>query len=381
MIPKVPRQPSVTRQTPLTITPRPLTVRAWPLNKTKTSSLSGNYYSSKIGYASSAPTNPYQSNIGHAASTITTGPYQPNVGSTTTTIAAGPIQYGVGHALPTVTPSPPQVPTHAGPDPITMKGSEPLRPLPDTNTPVPAVPVPSLSTLSEVNKQLQGRLFELLNYIAPNYWTNPAQLIYSPSDDLQMAIQIYKMTQGSAAAPNLMLPFAFFNRYTGEVVHRTYEHALRPWDPWLSSHPGEPVCDIESLVVPAILLYTLRIYDSDMEKMEFLFDGLYRKGIRDKSRGYDYPSAILQIISPYRVEIGNPKYDKVPNMADRINGAGPLFSILLPFECRCILGESRPAIRISQINLTYNEPTVPPTHEIDSIVIDSNTPLEPGQGR
>jgi hypothetical protein len=136
---------------------------------------------------------------------------------------------------------------------------------------------------------------------------------------------------------------------------------------------------MEVLVVPAILLYTLRIYDSNMEHMEFLFDGLYRKGIRDKSRGYDYPSAILKIISPYRVELGNPKYDRVPNMQDRINGKGPLYSVLLPFECRCILGESQPTKRIEQINLDYNAPVNPPTVQIDSVVIDSNTLLEPNQ--
>jgi hypothetical protein len=255
----------------------------------------------------------------------------------------------------------------------------PLRPLPDTNTLVPAIPGQSLSTLSEINKQLEARLFELLNYIAPLSWTDPRQLVYSPSDDLDMATQIYKMSLGSAAAPNLMLPFAFFNRYTGEVVHRTYEHALRPWDPWLSSHPGEPESEFEVLVVPAILLYTTRIYDSNMENMEFLFDGLYRKGIRDMSKGYDYPSTILNILSPYRIELGNPKYDRAPNMKDRIDGKGPLYSVLLPFECRCILGESKPAKRIYQINLNYREPVVPPTIQIDGVVIDSNTPLEPDQ--
>lgn len=255
----------------------------------------------------------------------------------------------------------------------------PLRPLEDTNTQVDAISTQSLSTLSEINKQLEARLFELLNYIAPTYWINPNQLIYSPSDDLAMAVQIYKMTLGSEVAPNLILPFAFFNRYTGEVVHRTYEHAIRPWNPWLSSHPSEPDCEFEVQVVPAILLYTMRIYDSNMEMMEYLFDGLYRKGIRDKSKGYEYPSAILNILSPYRVELGNPKYDRAPNMKDRINGAGPLYSVLLPFECRCLLGESKPAKRIYQINLTYNEPVNPPTHQIDGIVIDSNTPLEPDQ--
>jgi hypothetical protein len=260
-----------------------------------------------------------------------------------------------------------------------MGENDPLRSQPDTNTPVDAIPEQSLSTLSEINKQLQARIFELLNYIAPNYWTDPNQLIYSPSDDLAMAVYQYKLKLGSDVAPNLILPFAFFNRYTGEVVHRTYEHALRPWDPWLSSHPGEPTGDpdIQVLVVPAILLYTLRIYDSNMEVMESLFDGLYRKGIRDKSKGYDYPSAILKIIAPYRIELGNPKYDRVPNIADKINGKGPLYSVLLPFECRCILGESEPAKRIEKINLTYNEPTTPPTIKIDEMIIDSNTPLEP----
>ena len=259
----------------------------------------------------------------------------------------------------------------------------PLRPLEDTNTQVPAVDSQSLSTLSEINKQLETRLFELLNFIAPTYWVNPNQLVYSPSDDLAMAIQIYKMTLGSEAAPNLILPFAFFNRYTGEVVHRTYEHAIRPWNPWLSTHPhwepSDAQSDYEVQVVPAILLYTLRIYDSNMEMMEYLFDGLYRKGIREKSRGYEYPSAILNILSPYRIELGNPKYDKTPNMKDRINGTGPLYSVLLPFECRCLLGESKPATRIEQINLTYNQPVNPPTIPIDGIVIDSNTPLEPDQ--
>lgn len=258
----------------------------------------------------------------------------------------------------------------------------PFRPLEDTNTQVDAVvDDQSLSTLSEINKQLETRLFELLNYIAPNYWTDPSQLIYSPSDDLAMATKLYKQSKGSVAAPNLMLPFAFFNRYTGEVVHRTYEHALRPWDPWLSTHPHweNAQSDYEVLVVPAILLYTLRIYDSNMEKMEFLFDGLYRKGIRDKSKGYNYPSAILNVLSPYRIELGNPKYERVPNITDMTQGKGPLYSVLLPFECRCLLGESKPVVRVNQINVTYNAPVTPPTLEIDAFVIDSNTLLEPDQ--
>jgi hypothetical protein len=255
----------------------------------------------------------------------------------------------------------------------------PYRNGPDTNTVVDAPTIPSLSTLSEINKELQARIFELLSYMAPLIWNNPNQVIYSPSDDLAMATQIYKMTMGSAAAPNLMLPFAFFNRYTGEVVHRTYEHALRPWDPWVGSHRYEPESQYEVLVVPAILLYTLRIYDSTMENMEYLFDGLYRKGIREKSRGYEYPSAILHVLAPYRIELGNPKYDRVPNITDRTGGKGPLFSVLLPFECRCLLGESRLAKRIERIDLTYREPVTPPTHEMDGVVIDSNTQLEPGQ--
>jgi len=255
-----------------------------------------------------------------------------------------------------------------------------LRIGPDTNTPVEAVPVQSLSTLSEINKQLEARLFELLNYIAPGYWNDPSRLIYSPSPDLDMATQLFKMQNGSDKAPNLLVPFAFFTRYTGEVVHRTYEHAIRPWDPWLSTHPQEkPDSEFEVLVIPAILLYTMRIYDSNMEMMEFLFDGLYRKGIRDKSCGYNYPSAILNILSPYRLEIGNPRYERAPNMQDRINGKGPLYSILLPFECRCILGESKPAKRIYQINLGYYAPVQPPSTKIDGTVIDSSTLLEPDQ--
>jgi hypothetical protein len=257
----------------------------------------------------------------------------------------------------------------------------PLRPLLDTNLPVDATNLASLSTLSEINKQIEARLFELLNFIAPNYWTDPSRLIYSPSDDLAMAIQKFKMTEGSDKAPNLLIPFAFFSRYTGEVVHRTYEHAIRPWNPGLSTHPHWETAqsDFEVKVVPAILLYTLRIYDSNMENMEFLFDGLYRKGIREKSRGYEYPSAVLNIIAPYRIELGNPKYEKTPNMKDRISGTGPLFSVLLPFECRCLLGESKPAIRVNEINLGYHTPVNPPTTQIDGIVIDSNTPLEPDE--
>jgi hypothetical protein len=251
----------------------------------------------------------------------------------------------------------------------------PFRPLEDTNTPVDAVDTSSRSTLSEINKQLEARLFELLNYIAPGYWTDPSRLIYSPSDDLAMAIDIFKKKNGSDVAPNLLIPFAFFNRYTGEVVHRTYEHAIRPWNPWLSTHPRWEAdqSEFELLVVPAILLYTCRIYDSSMENMELLFDGLYRKGIRDKSQGHEYPSVILNSMSPYRVELGNPKYDRAPNQTDRISGKGPLYSVLLPFECRCILGESRPVKRINQIDVTYNTPVNPPTIPIDGIIIDSNS--------
>jgi hypothetical protein len=275
----------------------------------------------------------------------------------------------------------PLQPTRSSDSPMKMGTTDPLRLLEDTNTLVDASSVQSFCTLTEITAQIQARIFELLNYIAPNYWTDPSRLIYSPSDDLAMATQIFKMQNGSDAAPNLQVPFAFFNRYTGEVVHRTYEHAIRPWDPWLGTHPGEPQGDPDTqvLVVPAILLYTLRIYDSNMGIMECLFDGLYRKGIRDKSCGYNYPSAVLNILSPYRIEIGNPKYDKTPTMTDRIAGTGPLYSILLPLECRCILGESEPAKRIYEINLTYNEPVTPPTIQIDGVVIDSNTPLEPDQ--
>jgi hypothetical protein len=228
-----------------------------------------------------------------------------------------------------------------------------------------------LSTLSEINRQLKDRMYELMNFIMPSYWTDLKQVIYSPSDDLDFATQLYQEKYGSPTAPNLILPFAFLTRYTGEAVLRTYEQALRPWNDWLSSHPGQPVSSVQIEVSPAVLLYSFRAFHSDMELMELLFDQLYYKGIREKSRVYEYTSDILQSIIPYRVEIGNPKYERIPNLPDRLRGKGRLYSVLLPFECRCLLGESEPAVRIYDINVDLhlsNSPTVD-----DGFVIDSST--------
>jgi hypothetical protein len=129
-------------------------------------------------------------------------------------------------------------------------------------------------------------------------------------------------------------------------------------------------------VVPAILLYVLRVYDFKVEYTEMLFDGLYRKGIRDKSTLYHYDSPILHTQSPYRIEIGNPRYDKIPSLPDRLKGRGSILSIMVPFECRCILGESEPVKRIDHIDLNYRSPVCPPTYKIAGIIIDSNTPIK-----
>ena len=230
----------------------------------------------------------------------------------------------------------------------------------------------ALSTLSEINRQLELRMYELLHYIAPYIWTDSNQVIYSPSDDLDFATQIYLLKNKSAG--NIILPFAYYTRDTGQISDRTYDHALRPFDGWLSTHAKEnPTFNFEVKVIPAILHYVLRVYDSLLENTEHLWDGLIIRGIREKSRQYQYDSPILNISSPYRIEIGNPKYDRVPTLHDRLAGKGRLYSIQIPIECRCILGRSRLAHRIYSINLDYREPINPPTIKVDGIVIDSNT--------
>jgi len=234
----------------------------------------------------------------------------------------------------------------------------------------------SLSTLSEVNRELQSRMFELLNYMVPSVWTDPGQVIYSPRDDLDYASQIYQLKYPNQTG-SIQLPFAYFSRSTTEVVERTYDHALRPWTTWLTTHP--PICppsEWEVQIVPAIFLYVLRVYDSKVEYTEGLLDGLYRKGIREKSTVHHYESSILHILAPFRIELGNPRYDRVPNLPDRLKGKGPLLSIVLPFECRCVLGESQPAKRIYEIPLTFKSPICPPNMILERVVIDSNTPIK-----
>jgi hypothetical protein len=222
-------------------------------------------------------------------------------------------------------------------------------------------------------------MYELLNYVAPMVWNNPGQVIYSPRDDLDYASYLYQLRHPEMVG-SIILPFAYFSRSTSEVVERTYDHALRPWDPPLSTHPNnirEPIqSNWQVTVIPAILLYVLRVYDFKVEYTEMLFDGLYRKGIREKSTVYHYDSPILHILSPYRIELGNPRYDKIPSLPDRLKGKGSILSIMLPFECRCILGESSPVVRIDKINLNYRSPVCPPTNKIGGIVIDSNTQVK-----
>ena len=238
------------------------------------------------------------------------------------------------------------------------------------------MPEQILSTLSEINRQLQDRMYELLNYIMPPYWNDPNKVIYSPSDDLDFATELYQVKYGSQAAPNIILPFAFLTRYTGEAVIRTYEQALRPWNVALVSSPPAdgsppPSPDLQIEVTPATLLYSCRAYHSDMELMELLFDQLYYKGIREKSKEYDYMSNIMKTVMPYRLEIGNPKYERIPNVPDRIRGKGRLYSVLIPFECRCLLGASEEAQRIYQINVNIHN-TASDTVD-DGFVIDSAT--------
>jgi hypothetical protein len=232
-----------------------------------------------------------------------------------------------------------------------------------------------LSTLSEINQELQLRMFELLNFVLPWEWVDPGQVIYSPRDDLDYASQIYQLKYPNNTG-SIKLPFAYFTRSTTEVVERTYDQALRPWCPPISTQPPEPQSDWQVTVIPAIFLYVLRVYDYKVEYTEALLDGLYRKGIREKTTVYEYDSPTLHILSPYRIELGNPRYDRVPNLPDRLKGKGTLLSIVLPFECRCILGESQPATRIYEIPLTFNSPLCPPTMELDRVVIDSNTPIK-----
>src|SRR5215831_13541666 len=96
---------------------------------------------------------------------------------------------------------------------------------------------PVLSTLSEINRELHDRMFELLNFCFPSAWNNPSQVIYSPSDDLDFATQLYQIQNGSANS--IKLPFAFYTRYTGEFASRTYDHSLRPWADNMAQSPKE----------------------------------------------------------------------------------------------------------------------------------------------
>jgi hypothetical protein len=249
------------------------------------------------------------------------------------------------------------------------------------------------SSLSEVNKEVNDRMFELLNFVAPEYWTDPSRIVYSPVDDLDYASTLYQEHKGSENAQNLQIPFAYFTRATQQAVGDTYDFAKRPWAEWISTGrevflaTGENKFQVK--FIPATLQYFLKVFDNRVENTEALLDRTLHKGIREKSRKYTYESEVFGTPMLYVIRYGNPSYDRPPNLKDRTNGKGRLYSIIIPMEVDCALGEGVPAKRIEKVDVGYyyhipekygDKPTPENSTFLDKYEIDSNTPAYPDGG-
>jgi hypothetical protein len=243
---------------------------------------------------------------------------------------------------------------------------------------------PLTSTMNELNQQLKIRMFELLNFVAPEIWGSDSNLIYSPIDDLSYATLLFQEGKTSDNAQNLLMPFAYYTRGTADAAGDTYNWARRMSSEWFGRTKPlpPPLDDYMVKFIPGNFYYYLKIYDSRLQSTEAIYDRLLHKGIREKSRHYQYNSDVLGISAPYRIWLGNPRYDRTPTTQDRTAGKGRVYSLILPFEINCVLGEGVPAVRIKKINdTTYyyrtqgnkSWPPLPGSPQIiDSFVIDSN---------
>jgi hypothetical protein len=193
----------------------------------------------------------------------------------------------------------------------------------------------------------------------------------------------------------MQIPFAYFSRNTGQAVGDTYFYARRPWAEWMSTHganlrstPQHPELEAQTMVkvVPVTIQYVLKIYDNRVAKLESLIDILLNKTIREKTRSYRYDSDVLGINVRYRIELGNPQYDRSPTLKERLSGRGQVYSIVVPFQVYCLLGEGVPVKRVHEVDLTYRffdartnaldlrgRPIPTEADKLETIVIDENT--------
>jgi hypothetical protein len=117
-----------------------------------------------------------------------------------------------------------------------------------------------------------------------------------------------------------------------------------------------------------------------------LIDILLNKTIREKTRSYRYDSDVLGINVRYRIELGNPQYDRSPTLKERLSGRGQVYSIVVPFQVYCLLGEGVPVKRVHEVDLTYRffdartnaldlrgRPIPTEADKLETIVIDENT--------
>jgi hypothetical protein len=238
------------------------------------------------------------------------------------------------------------------------------------------------STLNEINQQISIRAFELLSYLAPRTWTDARRIVYSPIDEFESAIEIFEGTLSLQKPEHLQVPFAYFTRYTGQAVGSTYDFARRPWAEWISTYARQiPRADVQIKFIPATFQYQLKIFDNRVEKMESLIDAELHKGVREKSKKYHYASDVLGISAPYTILWGNPQYDQNPNLKQKLQERGRLYSVVIPFEVYCVIGESLPVKRIEQINVGLyhrrgtGRPVPNEEDKIEEFMIDSNTEI------
>ncbi|SRR4051812_6829099 len=238
------------------------------------------------------------------------------------------------------------------------------------------------STLNEINQVIAERSFELLSFIAPRTWTDPKRIVYSPIDEFDTAIEIFEGTRSRQTPEHLQVPFAYFSRHTGLAVGDTYNFSRRPWAEWLSTYARQiPRADKMIKFIPATFQYKLRIFDNRFQKLESLIDAHLHMGVRSKSKRYFYDSDVLGVRTPYGIDWGNPQYDQNPNLRAKTQERGRLYSIIIPFEVHCALGQSLPVKRIEEIDVGLyhlrgsGRPSPNDDDKIDQLIIDSNTEI------